>query len=98
MYVLLVLVTVGAVFGVALVASGRGAAMSLSESEQPVTLLPDGPVGPADLEALRLPVVFRGYRMDMVEALLDRLAEELRGRDARIAELEAGEAGDEPRG
>lgn len=98
MYVLLVLVTVGAVFGVALVASGRGAEMAPSEAEQPITVLPPGPVAAADLEALRLPVVFRGYRMEVVEALLDRLEEELQFRDQRIAELEAGRAGEDPHG
>ena len=36
----------------------------------------------ADVENLRLPVSFRGYRMGEVDALLDRLADELAIRDA----------------
>ena len=39
--------------------------------------------------ALRFGVALRGYAMDQVDAVLDRLAAELDARDARIAELEA---------
>ncbi|MCA6096250.1 DivIVA domain-containing protein [Streptomyces sp. SCA3-4] len=56
--------------------------------------LPAGrPVGRADVEALRLPMVLRGYRMAETDDVLDRLGAELAERDARIAELEAALAG-----
>lgn len=51
------------------------------------------PVSRADIEALRLPLAPRGYRMDEVDDVLDRLAAELAERDARIAELESALAG-----
>ena len=47
------------------------------------------PVGRADVEALRLPLSVRGYRMADVDDALGRLGAELAERDARIAELEA---------
>ncbi|WP_228981880.1 DivIVA domain-containing protein [Streptomyces sp. DH12] len=51
------------------------------------------PVSRADIEALRLPMAARGYRMLDVDEVLDRLAAELAERDARIAELESALAG-----
>jgi DivIVA domain-containing protein len=50
--------------------------------------LPVGPLRPRDLEDLRLSVVVRGYRMDEVDAVLDRLRDELAARDERIVALE----------
>ncbi len=41
------------------------------------------------MDELRLPMALRGYRMDEVDDVLDRLGAELAYRDARIAELEA---------
>ncbi|GAA2466126.1 DivIVA domain-containing protein [Streptomyces macrosporus] len=58
-------------------------------------LPPDRPVNRADLEALRLPMAVRGYRMADVDDVLDRLGAELAERDARIAELEASLAGEQ---
>lgn len=56
--------------------------------------LPAGrPVSRADVDGLRLPVAARGYRMQQVDDILDRLAAELAERDARIAELESALAG-----
>lgn len=53
----------------------------------------DRPLVRSDLDALRLPLGVRGYRMEEVDDVLDRLGAELSERDARIAELEAGLAG-----
>lgn len=52
-------------------------------------LPPDRPLAPADVEALRLPLAVRGYRMAEVDDALNRLGAELAERDARITELEA---------
>ncbi|MFC8714370.1 MULTISPECIES: DivIVA domain-containing protein [unclassified Streptomyces] len=49
----------------------------------------DRPVGPADVEQLRLPLAVRGYRMADVDDALDRLGAEIAERDARIADLES---------
>ena len=40
-----------------------------------------------DVAAVRLPVALRGYRFAETDLLLDRLADELRERDAEIARL-----------
>ncbi|OEU85494.1 cell division protein DivIVA [Streptomyces abyssalis] len=56
--------------------------------------LPAGrPVSRVDVDGLRLPVTARGYRMQQVDDVLDRLGAELAERDARIAELESALAG-----
>lgn len=45
--------------------------------DQAVTHVPaDGPLTSEDLRRVRFPVVFRGYRMADVDALLDRLADQ----------------------
>ena len=93
LFVLLALVVVG---GVAVVAGGRGGGLDSSWSDHPGPWLPtDRPVVPADIDAVHFGVGFRGYRMDEVDLVLDRLATELRDRDVRIAELEGTQASPE---
>ena len=43
----------------------------------------DGPLRAGDLERVRFGMALRGYRMAEVDALLDRLAAELRAREPR---------------
>lgn len=80
---------------IAVVAGGRGGGLGADgvHDRAPsalVRLPPEGTVVDADdLEQLRFSVVLRGYRAEEVEAVLDRLAEELAARDRRIAELSA---------
>ena len=75
--------------GVALVATGSGTAMPDADPDRsPLGILPPDDVGPAEVERLRFSLAFRGYRMDEVDDVLDRLTAELTHRDARIAELE----------
>lgn len=57
----------------------------------PPVLLPLEPV-PADVDTLRFSLGLRGYRMDQVDEVLDRLRDELAARDRRIAELESAAA------
>jgi len=54
----------------------------------PPVLLPAG-AAPADIDRLRFALGLRGYRMDQVDEVLDRLRDELAAKDSRIAELEA---------
>lgn len=54
----------------------------------PPVLLPQDP-GADDVLRLRLSVAPRGYRMDQVDAVLDRLARTLAEKDERIGRLEA---------
>lgn len=85
--VLLLLLVVLA--GIAVVAAGRGDAMAPAEPERgPRGALPPGPVSRSALDDLRFTLALRGYRMDEVDDVLDRLGSELEAKDARIAELE----------
>ncbi|MET7933658.1 DivIVA domain-containing protein [Streptomyces sp. NPDC005322] len=94
LFLLIALVVV--VGGVTLAVVGGGDSGPLGEAppdrlDDPLPL--DRPVGRPDVEALRLPMTLRGYRMADVDDVLGRLGAELAERDARIAELEAALAG-----
>jgi DivIVA domain-containing protein len=88
-FVVFVIVGAAVLFGAVLLVLGRGDLLQPEVSEGSVRLLPDGGVAPADLGELRFAVVQRGYRMDQVDSVLDRLEGELDRRDRRIADLEA---------
>ncbi|MGB3259086.1 MAG: DivIVA domain-containing protein [Ornithinimicrobium sp.] len=60
-------------------------------STQSYAGLPPGPVHSSDLDGVRLDLAFRGYRMDQVDAVLDRLRQELVSRDQEIDRLRAQE-------
>jgi DivIVA domain-containing protein len=73
--------------GVAVVASGRAGAASPAAPDRPPLALPaDRPLAAEDLAQVRFSVGFRGYRMDQVDALLDRLEREWPAREASAAE------------
>jgi hypothetical protein len=55
--------------------------------EPPWELPPDRAIRAEDVDAVRLPVALRGYRFAETDQLLDRLAGELRARDAELARL-----------
>jgi DivIVA domain-containing protein len=84
-----VLVVVGVLSTVAVVVAGRGGAMAPVVPDRNDIRIPPEEVmmDPADIDALRFGLAFRGYRMDQVDEALDRLREELQARDERIAEL-----------
>jgi DivIVA domain-containing protein len=88
--VLVVFVVTGVVvvFAVAAAAVGRGGGLDPVESDLIRPSLPDGPISADDLDSVRFAVGFRGYRMDQVDDVLNRLGRELTERDARISELE----------
>lgn len=87
----LVAVVVLVLGGVAAVAAGRTGTWDEPERDRVVPRLPEGALGAADLRRVRFPLVVRGYRMSDVDALLDRLAEQLEAHDARP--LDAQDAG-----
>ena len=90
MSLVLLLVILAVIAGIAVVAAGRGEGLSSPDPERsPRGALPAGEVGRADVDALRFTLALRGYRMDEVDDVIDRLLAELDRRDARIAELEA---------
>lgn len=87
LWVVLVVVVLGLT---AAVAVGRGGALERAYPDRRDVRLPAGrPVNADDLEDVEFSVVFRGYRMDEVDAVVERLAHELAARDARLADLEA---------
>lgn len=73
----LVVVVMGVI---AVVASGRVGSMPPAYDDRPDVVLPPGPLGPGDLRRVRFSLAVRGYRMDEVDALLDRLAGQLESR------------------
>lgn len=94
LFLLIAMVVVVAAVTLAVVGGGDREVLPETAPEQLVDPLPaTRPVGRADIEALRLPVAPRGYRMADVDEVLARLGAELAERDARIAELESSLAG-----
>jgi DivIVA domain-containing protein len=76
--------------GTALVALGGGGTLPEAVHDRIAARLPqDRPLSRTDVDEIRLPMAVRGYRMDEVDDVLDRLGAELALRDIRITELEA---------
>ncbi|MFK8848908.1 DivIVA domain-containing protein [Streptomyces sp. Ac-502] len=93
-FLLIAMVVVVAAVTLAVVGGGDAGGLGEAAPDRLYEPLPaDRPVSRADVEAVRLPVGVRGYRMNDVDDVLDRLGAELAERDARIAELEAALAG-----
>ncbi|MFE4594454.1 DivIVA domain-containing protein [Streptomyces laurentii] len=89
-FLLITMVVVVAAVTLAVIGGGESEVLPEAAPEQLVDPLPlTRPVARGDIEALRLPVTARGYRMADVDDVLDRLDAELAERDARIADLEA---------
>jgi hypothetical protein len=88
LYALLAVVVIAGIFALAVFILPKGEQISPPAPDaKPWRALPDGPVRPEDVIAMRLPVALRGYRFAETDILLDRLTEELRERDAEIARL-----------
>jgi DivIVA domain-containing protein len=83
----LALTAVAVIMAAALLASGRWK-ITDDDVTEATEDLPEESITVAHLDTLRLGVTLRGYRMDEVDVVLDRVAQALRERDARIAELE----------
>jgi DivIVA domain-containing protein len=67
-----------AIGGVAAVAAGRGGSLGQAYDDRADVRLPaDRPVAGEDLRELRFNTVLRGYRASEVDALIDRLADQL---------------------
>ena len=73
-------------FGAAAVALRDEAVLVDAPPDRADLALPtEGPIGSGDLERLRFGMALRGYRMAQVDAVLDRVAAELAGRDQQLA-------------
>jgi len=85
-FALVIVLLIGAV---AVVASGRWGSMAEVYDDRPDVLVPARRALTADdIESSRFGIGVRGYRMDEVDTLLERVAREVAERDRRIADLE----------
>jgi DivIVA domain-containing protein len=85
-------VVVVAILGVAaMAAAGRMGEMARDPVRDTFRqdLPTDRPLHASDIQALRFGIAFRGYAMDQVDDVLDRLTTEIATRDATIRELSA---------
>ena len=96
MLALTVLLFAGMLFGVAAVSVGHGNALSEPSIDRREPVLPTDAITAGTVESLRFTMALRGYRMDEVDAVLDRLSAELSVRDAEIGRLRAGAGGVAP--
>ena len=93
-FLLIAMVVVVAAVTLAVVGGGDSEVLPEAAPEQLIDPLPaTRRVEQADVEALRLPVAVRGYRMADVDDVLGRLGAELAERDEQIAGLRAELAG-----
>ncbi len=91
--VLALLGVLGVLFVAAVLATREGGELAPAPPDVADLALPERPLAPEDVAAVRFPLAARGYRMAEVDVALERLAEELRDRDRRIALLEAAAEG-----
>ncbi|HET8599883.1 MAG TPA: DivIVA domain-containing protein [Segeticoccus sp.] len=88
MIVLLVVIVVVLIGLTAAAVAGRvGAGTPPPVSTQSFQPLPPGELDAEDIADLRFDQALRGYRMDQVDGVVERLFEEIRQRDTEIAEL-----------
>jgi DivIVA domain-containing protein len=89
MFWLQLVVIVALLAAVGWLAIGGGGHMSEPVPDHPDLALPgQGLLERGDVDRVRFSVGARGYRMDEVDDVLDRLAREIELREERIAELE----------
>lgn len=99
MGLLFLAVGVAIIAGAALLVAGRwrdGLPEVPADGSAPLALASDVPVGTltaADIEEIRFEQAPRGYRMEDVDVVVDRLTREIEARDAEIDRLRSGTAG-----
>jgi len=85
----LLLVVLAVIGGIAVVAAGRGGSLPEPDPDRATTgTLADDEVDRTHVDGLRFTLAVRGYRMDEVDEVLDKLVDELDRRGERIRELE----------
>ena len=93
MGLLFLVVGVAVIGGAAVLLAGRwrdGLPEVPADAARPASLDADVPVGTltvSDIESIRLEQAPRGYRMEDVDVLVDRLTQEIEARDAEIDRL-----------
>mgnify|MGYP006266020887 CR=1 FL=1 len=86
--VVLILVAV-VLFGIASLVFGRGEQLPPLPTATTATVLPASGVSAADIEAVKFTQVLRGYKTSEVDWVLDRLATEIDGLRAELADARA---------
>jgi DivIVA domain-containing protein len=81
--VITVLVGIALLGGVAVALSLADSGLEDEPVDHPDLGVPDRPLTAADVPGLRFRIGWRGYRMDDVDAALDRLAQSLRDAESR---------------
>jgi DivIVA domain-containing protein len=87
--IVFLIAAVGVVIAIALLAVGRLGELPAASHDRAPLDLPDGELDAADVDGVKFALGLRGYRMDEVDVVLDRVADDLAERDVRIAQLEA---------
>lgn len=96
MMILLIVVLVLVIGAVVAVVVGRVGADSMSAPTATSAFdLPEGKLGSAGVDAVRLDQSLRGYNMAQVDAVLDRLFDEIHDLEARVERREHDEPRDE---
>src|SRR4051794_27347958 len=91
---LLLLITLAVVAGIAAVAAGVvTGGLEDPTTSVPARELPPGRVRGSDVTALRFVPALRGYRMDQVDAAMDRLGEEIERLNEELADRDRRLAG-----
>ena len=80
-------------FAAAVLSTRTGPVLADAPPDAVHPALPPGPLQPEDVAEVRFAMALRGYRMSEVDAVLQRLAADLRARDERIAVLEQAQTG-----
>ncbi len=89
-WVLTAALVAGVIFAVVVAVTGRADVMAdMPPDAVPLGLPADRPMRAEDVHDVRLDLAFRGYRMDQVDAVLERLADDLATRDREIEQLRA---------
>lgn len=88
-YLVIAAVIGGIVFAITVFVFGRGEQMAPLPSRTSPTELPDDGITGPDVRAVRFAMALRGYRMSDVDWALERLATELDGLRAQLAERSA---------
>lgn len=94
------LIGIAVITGIVLLATGRlGGELPEPLAEPPLHAIAPGDLTPADIDGVRLDQALRGYRMDQVDALVDRLSAEITtlrasGSGPRVAATPAPDADD----
>jgi DivIVA domain-containing protein len=88
-YLVIAAVIGGVIFAIAVFVFGRGEQLAALPPRTSPTELADGGLTGQDVRSVRFPMALRGYRMSDVDWALERLATELDGLRAQLAERAA---------